>query len=52
MLKKSKVSIKKPVFVYGIDHLNPSSSAHVIKWEHLELDPQQMIEPIETNFES
>jgi len=39
MLKKSKVSIKKPVFVQGIDPLNPSQFAHVIKWENQELEP-------------
>ncbi|CAD8065693.1 unnamed protein product [Paramecium primaurelia] len=38
MLKRSKVSIKKPVFVQGIDPLNPSSFAHVIKWENQELE--------------
>ncbi|CAD8202714.1 unnamed protein product [Paramecium pentaurelia] len=52
MLKKSKVSIKKPVFVQGIDPLNPSSFAHVIKWEHQELEPQQIIETNENNFKS
>ncbi|CAK89449.1 unnamed protein product (macronuclear) [Paramecium tetraurelia] len=52
MLKKSKVSIKKPVFVQGIDPINPSSFAHVIKWEHQDLENQQITEPIENNFKN
>lgn len=34
MLKKNKLIIKKPVFVKGIDPLNPNKFAHVIKWEN------------------
>ncbi|CAD8154301.1 unnamed protein product [Paramecium octaurelia] len=50
MLKKSKVSIKKPVFVQGIDPLNPSSFAHVIKWENQELESLNPHEKEESNF--
>ncbi|CAD8126925.1 unnamed protein product [Paramecium sonneborni] len=52
MLKKSKVSIKKPVFVQGIDPLNPSQFSHVIKWEHQDLEHQQVTEPTENNFKN
>ncbi|CAD8201779.1 unnamed protein product [Paramecium pentaurelia] len=52
MLKKSKVSIKKPVFVQGIDPINPTQNAHIIKWEHQDLEHQQLIEPIENNFKN
>ncbi|CAK63509.1 unnamed protein product (macronuclear) [Paramecium tetraurelia] len=52
MLKKSKVSIKKPVFVQGIDPINPTQFAHVIKWEHQDLEHQQITEPIESNFKN
>ncbi|CAD8158312.1 unnamed protein product [Paramecium pentaurelia] len=50
MLKKSKVSIKKPVFVQGIDPLNPSAFAHVIKWENQELESLNPQEKEQSNF--
>jgi hypothetical protein len=34
MLKKNKLIIKKPIFVKGIDPLNPNKTTHVIKWEN------------------
>ncbi|CAD8077956.1 unnamed protein product [Paramecium sonneborni] len=50
MLKRSKVSIKKPVFVQGIDPMNPSSFAHVLKWENQDLESGHFQEKEETNF--
>ncbi|CAD8091131.1 unnamed protein product [Paramecium sonneborni] len=50
MLKKSKVSIKKPVFVQGIDPLNPTAFAHIIKWENQELESLNPQEKEEANF--
>ncbi|CAD8163151.1 unnamed protein product [Paramecium octaurelia] len=50
MLKRSGVSIKKPVFVQGIDPMNPSSFAHVIKWENQELEQVKLQDSEETHF--
>ncbi|CAK82602.1 unnamed protein product (macronuclear) [Paramecium tetraurelia] len=50
MLKRSGVSIKKPVFVQGIDPMNPSSFAHVIKWENQELESIKLQDSEETHF--
>lgn len=50
LLKKSKVSIKKPVYVQGIDPLNPSQFAHVIKWENQDLEQMNVLEHIEGTF--
>ncbi|CAD8073408.1 unnamed protein product [Paramecium primaurelia] len=50
MLKRGGVSIKKPVFVQGIDPMNPSSFAHVIKWENQELESVNLQNKEETHF--
>ncbi|CAD8077237.1 unnamed protein product [Paramecium sonneborni] len=50
MLKRSKVSIKKPIFVQGIDPLNPQSFAHVLKWENQDLESGHFLEKEEATF--
>ncbi len=49
MLKKNKLIIKKPIFVKGLDPLNPNKFAYVIKWENYEMEQSDPL-PEELSF--